>query len=131
MSRPKNYYINFINTETGKKSYGVLVQAKCERSALFYINNTYLNPKKYTSKDWKINRLVEINDKVYNRLKHLEELRKKKEQEEEKRKYEEYVKSGKAKKGKKELTKYYNTFAKYIDHDCPSFYDFYNNMPNF
>lgn len=130
MAKQKNYFVNFINVETNTISIGALVQAKCERSALFYINNTYLNPKRYISKDWKINRLVEINDKVYNRLKHLEELKKKKEQEEEKRKYEEYVKSGKAKKTKKELAKHINTFAKYIDHPN-TFYDFYNNMPNF
>ena len=129
MAKQKNYFVNFINVETNTLSIGALVQAKCERSVLFYINNTYLNPKRSISKDWKINRLVEINDKVYNRLKRLEELRKKKEQEEEKRKYEEYVKSGKAKKVKKELAKHINTFAKYVDY--PSFYDFYNNIPNF
>ena len=105
MSRPKNYYANFINIETGKKSYGILVQAKCERSALFYINATYLNAK-YKNEIWKINRLVEINNKVYNRLKRLEELRKKKEQEEKDRKYEEWVKSGKSKQFEKEFMKY-------------------------
>ena len=100
MSKPKNYFVNFKKIEDGKLSRGVLIQAKCERSALFYINATYLNAK-YKNEIWQLNRLVEINDKVYNRLKHLEELRIKREKE-----HEERTKSKKSKKYEKEIIKH-------------------------
>lgn len=90
MSKPKNYYANFLNIETGKKSYGVLVQAKCERSALFYISN------KYNLKEWKLNKIVVISDKVYNRLTRLNNLRIKRE-------HEEWVKNGGERRAKEAL----------------------------
>lgn len=90
MSKPKNYFVNFKKIEDGKLSRGVLVQAKCERSALFYISN------KYNLKEWKLNKIIVISDKVYNKLKHLEELRIKRE-------HEEWVKNGGERRGKEAL----------------------------
>lgn len=113
MSKPKNYFVNFKKIETGGLSRGILVQAKCERSALFYINATYLNAK-YKNEVWKINRLVEINNKVYNRLKHLEELRIKKEKEYEERAKNKRSKNKRSKKYDKEIMKHVALLASCI-----------------
>ena len=88
MSKPKYYFANF--KKDGKLSRGVLVQAKCERSALFYISNNY------NLEEWKLNRLVEINYKVYSRLIRLNDLRIKK-------KHEDWVKNGGERRAKEAL----------------------------
>lgn len=73
MSKQKNYFVNYRKIETGEISRGLLIQAKCERSALFTLGLTY------NTKDWEVNRVAEISDKVYNRLKSLDDFRRKKE----------------------------------------------------
>ena len=76
MAKRLNYYVNFKEKTTGKLSRGVLVQAKCVRSALFTLGT------KYNLDKWEVNRVAVIPDKVYNRLKRLDNLRRKKEHEE-------------------------------------------------
>ena len=76
MSKKLNYYINFKEKTTGKLSRGLLIQAKCERSALFTLGNTY------NLDNWEVNKIVEIPDKVYNRLVRLNNLRIKREHDE-------------------------------------------------
>ena len=92
MSKPKNYFVNFKKIETGSLSRGVLVQAKCERSALFYISN------KYNLKEWKLNKIIVVSDKIYNRLTHLNNLRIKRE-------HEEWVKNGGERRLKENLVR--------------------------
>lgn len=76
MSRQKNYFVNYKEIETGKISKGYLTQGKCERSALFTLE---LHMDKT---GWELNRITEISDKVYNRLKNLERIKKEKEHQE-------------------------------------------------
>lgn len=77
----KYYYIKYVDKQGTNKYFATITQAKCERSALFWINQKY-----QISKDmWNLSRCEEISYKIFSRLekwqniylKKLEEKRKK------------------------------------------------------
>ena len=77
----KYYYIKYVSKKDNKYFAAMITPAKCERSALFYINQKY-----QISKDkWELSRCEEIPYKIFSRLekwqnihlKKLEEKRKK------------------------------------------------------
>ena len=67
----KYYYIKY--TDNNNTRYrGMITQAKCERSALFWISQRF---KHFDITDLKLVRCCEIDYKTFKRLKHLEHLR--------------------------------------------------------
>lgn len=67
----KYYYIKY--TDNNNTRYrGMITQAKCERSALFWISQRF---KHFGITDLKLVRCCEISYKTFKRLEHLEQIR--------------------------------------------------------
>ena len=77
----KYYYIKYVNKKDNKYFVAMITLAKCERSALFYINQKY-----QISKDkWELSRCEEISYKIFSRLEKWQNLKIKKLEEERKK----------------------------------------------
>ena len=77
----KYYYIKYVSKKDNKYFAAMITPAKCERSALFYINQKY-----QISKDkWELSRCEEISYKIFSRLEKWQNLKIKKLEEERKK----------------------------------------------
>ena len=77
----KYYYIKYVNKRDNKYFAAMITPAKCERSALFYINQKY-----QISKDkWELSRCEEIPYKIFSRLEKWQNIHLKKLEEERKK----------------------------------------------
>ena len=77
----KYYYIKYVNKKNDKYFAAMITPAKCERSALFYINQKY-----QISKDkWELSRCEEISYKIFSRLEKWQNIHLKKLEEERKK----------------------------------------------
>ena len=77
----KYYYIKYVNKKDDKYFAAMITPAKCERSALFYINQKYRIPKDV----WELSRCEEISYVIFSRLEKWQNLKIKKLEEERKK----------------------------------------------
>ena len=77
----KYYYIKYVSKKDNKYFAAMITPAKCERSALFWINQKY-----QISKDkWELSRCEEISYKIFSRLEKWQNIHLKKLEEERKK----------------------------------------------
>ena len=77
----KYYYIKYVSKKDNKYFAAMITPAKCERSALFYINQKYRIPKDV----WELSRCEEISYKIFSRLEKWQNIHLKKLEEERKK----------------------------------------------